>query len=390
MRDRLPEPLLRYGPHNLMWWQWLALPLLALIALACGRVLGSITCAVLARASAQTTNTRDDHLLRRVRPSITLLWSLAVAAALLPWLALLPASRGFVRAVMSSLALFAIFWGLWRSVDVVIQALLERPSNAANASVRSLLSVGGNLLKLLVVVAGLAVMLEAWGYQVATVMAGLGLGGIALAFGAQKTVENLFGSVALAADQPLRVGDYVRVEDVTGTVESIGTRSTRLRTLDRTQVTIPNGKLADTRIESFGARDRIRLAMTVGVTYGTSRDQMTRILAGIERVLRSQPLIWPDTVVARFAALGPHSLEIEVMCWFNTEERDQFRACRQDVLLGIMEVVEGAGSSFAFPTRTVHLVGGSEVEGECGGRRRPVTAQPSAWASSSMVSRSFF
>jgi hypothetical protein len=113
------------------------------------------------------------------------------------------------------------------------------------------------------------------------VLAGLGIGGIAVAFGAQKTVENVFGSLAIAADQPLRVGDAVKIDDFSGTVERIGLRSTQVRTLDRSLITIPNGKLSDTRVESFAARDRIRFATLVSLAYGTTEAQVRRVLEGI-------------------------------------------------------------------------------------------------------------
>jgi MscS family membrane protein len=170
-------------------------------------------------------------------------------------------------------------------------------------------------------------------------------------------VENLFGSVALAIDQPFRVGDFVKVEEFVGTVEEVGLRSTRFRTLDRTLISIPNGRVADMRLESFSARDRMRLACTVGLVYGTTAVQMREVLAGLEGVLRAHPLIWPEAVVVRLKEFAPSSLDIEVMAWFETSEWSEFQLIRQEVLLQFVEVVEKAGTSFAFPTRTVHHVG---------------------------------
>lgn len=236
--------------------------------------------------------------------------------------------------------------------------LLERPWAADNPSARSLLVVTGNLVRAAVVVGGVVSTIAAFGYPVATILAGLGIGGIALAFGAQKTVENLFGSVSIATDQPCRVGDTVKIEDFIGTIEHIGMRSTRIRTLDRTIISIPNGRLSDMRIETYAVRDRIRLSTTIGLAYGTTEAQLRRALEGMEAVLRAHPKTWPDAVVVRFAGFGSSSLDIEVMCWFETANFDEFRDIRQDVLFGFMKVVEDAGTSFAFPTRTVHLVTG--------------------------------
>ena len=156
---------------------------------------------------------------------------------------------------------------------------------------------------MIVALGGLAIV-AAVGYPIGTVLAGLGIGGLALAFGAQKTIENVFGSIALAIDQPFRIGDFVKVEDFVGTVESIGVRSTRIRTLDRTIISMPNGKVADQRVESFETRDRMRLATTLSLTYGTTRSQMEQVLAGLDQVLRTHPRIWPDGITVSFKDLG--------------------------------------------------------------------------------------
>ena len=140
-----------------------------------------------------------------------------------------------------------------------------------------------------------------------------------------------------------------------GTVETLGLRSTRVRTLDRTLVTIPNGKLADQRIETFAARDRCRLFCTLGLVYDTSAEQLRAVLAGVEQVLRGHPRIWPEGISVRFVALAASSLDVEVAAWFQTADWNEFQGIRQEVLLAFMEVVEQAGTSFAFPTQTVHL-----------------------------------
>ena len=143
----------------------------------------------------------DERLLARVAPAINVLWASAVFRAAMPWLELHDAAHAFVTAAIAAVGIIAVFWALWRSVDVVVELTVER-SWGADASARSMILVGGNLLKAAVVLVGGVSTAAAFGYPVATVVAGLGIGGIAFAFGAQKTVENLFGSIALATDQP--------------------------------------------------------------------------------------------------------------------------------------------------------------------------------------------
>jgi MscS family membrane protein len=134
-------------------------------------------------------------------------------------------------------------------------------------------------------------------------------------------------------------------------------RSTQFRTLDRTLVSLPNGRLADMRVENFDSRDRIRFAATVSLVYGTSADQVRRVVEGIEALLRASPKVWPEPVVAKLLAFSPSSLDVEVQCWFQTNDVGEFRDLRQEALLGIIRIVEEAGTEFAFPTRTIHLVG---------------------------------
>jgi MscS family membrane protein len=355
VREWMPESLLRQGPFDLLWWQWLALPVMALVALALGRVLARAVVRLLARVFARTTNEWDDKLLDRVEPALRLFVALMAAGALLPLLALLPAAEQQVELLLDTAAAGAIFWALWRSVAVWQLFLMSRPWAVDNPSARSLLSVAINFVKLIVGVVGVLSVLAVLGYPVATVLAGLGIGGLALAFGAQKTIENLFGSVALAVDQPFRVGDFVKIQDFTGNVERIGMRSTQIRTLDRTTVTLPNGQLSEMRIEGFGTRDRIRFATSVGLVYGTTEPQVRQVVLEIGRLLQRTPKVWADGNVSRFSGLGPSSLDIEVMCWFETTDFNEFRDLRQELLLGILRVVEQAGTSIAFPTTTVRL-----------------------------------
>jgi len=353
VRGWMPAQLQRYGPRDLMWWQWLALPALLAIALVLGRVLGALTSAFLHRLSLKTPTEWDERLLERTSGALTLLWAIAIAALLQPALALPMETDRLVRSLLGGTATLVVFWALWRSVDVWTEFVMQRPWANDSPSARSLLSVTRNFVKVLVAMGGLVATLAALGYPVATVLAGLGIGGLALAFGAQKTIENLFGSISLAADQPFRVGDSIKVGPFTGNVERIGMRSTRIRTPDRTVVTIPNGQLADMQIEDFASRDRIRFAATLSLAYGTSEAQVRRVLTEIEAMLRAHPKVWPDPV-AKLLGFSPSSVDIELQLWFATSDYDEFRELRQEALLGIMKIVAEAGTSLS-PPPTVHL-----------------------------------
>jgi MscS family membrane protein len=251
--------------------------------------------------------------------------------------------------------LLTFFWGLWRAVDVVRAAITQSKWLNEHLSSSALVPLGARISKVLVVILAVAALLSEFGYPVASIVAGLGIGGLAVALAARSTLENLLGAFSIAADKPFQEGDLVKIDDFIGTVESIGLRSTRFRTYDRSVVSLPNGKLADMRIESLAARDRLRLKCVVGLVYSTTSKQMRQVLDGMEAVLRGHPKIWPDEVTVRFSELADSALNIEVWAWFQVRRRVEFQLIRQEILLGFMEVVEKAGTSFAFPTQTVVL-----------------------------------
>jgi MscS family membrane protein len=355
--ENLPAPLLRPGPLDLLWWQWAALPIIILIALVGGKLVGSAIQAVAIRLAARTSVTWDDVVIGRISGPLSAALALAIVAALLPFIGLYPPAASAAYRVVRAGYFIVFFWSIFRLVDIAFHLLAATPWALASPTSRALLPLGSRVAKVAVFAIATVAVLSLLGYPVASLVAGLGIGGLALALAAQKTVENLFGAFSIGVDQPFRVGDFVKIQDFVGTVEAIGLRSTRFRTLDRTLVTIPNGQLADSRLESLTARDRMRLHAIIGVVYETTEAQMREVLAGFEKVLRDHPKIWPDAMVVRFREFAASSLDIEVMAWFETQVFSEFQLYRQEVLLGFMGVVERAGSSIAFPTRTVHLVG---------------------------------
>jgi MscS family membrane protein len=287
---------------------------------------------------------------------LTLGWTLVALFLAAPWLGLFPPAHALLMKLVRGGFLLVLFWAISRSIDVGQLVMAVSPWGRAHNAVRSLLPLFARVGKVIVWAVAFVAFLSELGYPVASLVAGLGIGGLAVALAAQKTVENLFGAFSIGADQPFREGDTVRVEDFVGTVEAIGLRSTRIRTPDRTLISIPNGKLADMRLESLSARDRLRFQTILGLVYGTSAAQLREVLAGVERVLRTQPKLWTPDLVVRFQSLGDSSLNVEIVAWFETTDWAEFLLVRQELLIAFMEVVEAAGSSLAFPTRTVHVV----------------------------------
>jgi MscS family membrane protein len=353
--DHLPSWLLRAGPAGLLWWQWAGLLALLAGAAVIGVASSALLRWVLGKVASRTLSRWDDRLLARTVGPVRFAFWLALLRGGSPLLLLYAPAEGRAHDILRGLFLANILWFCWRIVDVVAELSWDSPSSHQHPGSRALIPLARRAGKAVVSVTAAILFLSALGYPVTSLIAGLGLGGLAFALASQKTVENLFGAFSLGIDQPFREGDFVRIEELVGTVESLGLRSTKIRTLDRTLVSYPNGKLAEMRLETFAARDRLRLACTVGLVYETTESQMRTVLAGLERVLSEHPKIWPDAVTVRFKELAASSLDIEIMAWFTTSDWAEFQAIRQDVLLSFMKVVESAGTSFAFPTRTVHL-----------------------------------
>ena len=355
LRERLPLFFFGSPKGGLLIWQWIAIVVAAPLFLIAGRLLGWVTKRLFVRLAQRTESVWDDVLVRRMTGPVSVLWALALARLGVPYLQANATGEAFLIGVLKAVFLLDLIWAFYRAIRVAADAASASEWARSNPSAPSILTLGVRAGEVTIFALGVVAALSEVGVPVASLVAGLGIGGIALALAAQKTVENLFGSISLGVDQPLRVGDTVKVGDVLGTVELIGLRSTRLRTLDRTVVTIPNGKLADREIESFAQRDRIKLASNLGLVFGTTEAQMRQVLSSVDGLLKAHPKVWKETVVVRFAEIGASSLNVEVLVWIETTDYQEFRAVREELFLGFLGAVEKAGTSLAFPTRTVRL-----------------------------------
>jgi MscS family membrane protein len=197
--------------------------------------------------------------------------------------------------------------------------------------------------------------LDSFGFDVTALLAGLGIGGLAVALALQKTLENLFGGATLIADRPVQVGDFCRFGDKVGTVEEIGLRSTRVRTLDRTVVTIPNADFSTMQLENFARRDRIWYHPTLGLRYETTPEQLRYVLVEIRKLFYSHPRVDPEPARVRFTGFGAYSLDLEVFAYVRVTDYGEYLEVAEDLNLRIMDVVTQAGTGFAFPSQTLYV-----------------------------------
>jgi MscS family membrane protein len=228
--------------------------------------------------------------------------------------------------------------------------VLEKDSTGA----QSLMLLGERLVRALLVLVAVFAILAIIGVDTKTALAGIGIGGIALALGAQKTVENLLGGILLLSDKALAIGDFCSISNRVGVVEDITLRSVRLRTPDRTLVSIPAGVLAQGGIENFATREKILAQSVLRLRYGTSVDQVRHILAGIRDLLAENANIESATSRIRLVNFGAEAIELEVFGYMLTADYVRFLELREELLLRIGSIVEAAGSGFA-PTRFIYM-----------------------------------
>ncbi|MEO6950951.1 MAG: mechanosensitive ion channel family protein [Polyangia bacterium] len=353
----LPRSWLNTTIFGLQRWQLVGIPLGLLFMVIAGVGLSWITRKIIIRVRGESIGGEP----ALARP-IGFLWGAIVGRALLAPLGL-PASTVRVLAHVLTVCIWlAACWTLAAAVEGVRSRLARAPWSVSNPGSRALLQLASRSIKLVLFLCAVIGALAQVGLPVGSLLAGLGVGGLGLALAAQKTVENLFGAFSIGVDQPFREGDYITVDNVSGTVERIGLRSTRLRTLERTIVAIPNGKLADQKTENFTVRDRFRLAATLSLSYTTTANQVRQIIDGTTRLIKTTPKVYTDVSV-RLRALSTSSIDVDVAATFQAGSADEFLLIRQDVLLGLMAVVESAGSSLATPPSTIRVINDAPMGG---------------------------
>ena len=355
VEEHLPAVLTDVRVLDLALWQWIAVILLIVLSFF-GSWLAALAILRLSRPLVRSSGTdMDDHILDATIGPLRLTLAIGVFhVAKLP-LGLPLQARAVLDGLEQAFLVLTITWLLFRLIDVFGSYFEERLQRVGQPAAQ-FVPLGRKSLKFLIgILAGLYAADAVLGQDVTTLLAGLGVGGLAVALAAQKTIENFFGGVFLYADRPVAPGDFCRFGDQVGTVEDIGLRSTRIRTLDRTLVTVPNAEFSSLHLENFAARDRIRFTTVLGLRYETSADQLRHVLMAIRRLLLSHPRVDPDPARVRFVAFGAYSLDLEIFAYVRTSDWNEFVAIREDLLLRLMDVVEESGSGFAFPSQTSYL-----------------------------------
>lgn len=261
----------------------------------------------------------------------------------------------YIKLLLQILLFFHVIRLVYQAVDAIGKVLDHAASLTANTLDDQLAPFITKSLKVFVIIFGLLLALQGLGFNVLSILAGLGIGGLALAFAAQDTAANVFGSINIILDRPFQIGDHIKVLDVEGTVEEVGFRSTSIRTFYNSLVSIPNAVMAKEKIDNLGMRPARRIRHVIGLEYGTSTDQLQQFIDKVRYLLNSHPSVQKDNITVNLTALGDFNLQILVSFHLVTSDVKVENQVQQEVLLDIMTIAEEMKLGFAFPTQTVHV-----------------------------------
>ncbi len=347
----LPLPLVNRQLIDTPLWRWIGLVLLAFALAALSKLISRFALWLTQEIVKRLAPAWDLSGVQAFLGPLRLLLSVSLFRAGMEWFAPSALLRLYLGRLLALLFFWGIFWLCAVIIDAIVRHLRARLEAKHRAFSYSVLPLSGRVAKVVVLVFIVAAVLSAWGYNTTTLLAGLGIGGVALALASQKTIENLFGSISVISDRPVSVGDFCKFGSQVGTVEDIGLRSTRIRTLDRTLVTVPNGSFSTMTLENFDSKDKTLFHVTLNLRRNTTPDQVRTVLASMTKLLKSNSKFETGALPVRFVGIGAYSLDIEIFIYVLTLDGDEFMQVQQDLFLAILDAVESAGTALAVPTQ---------------------------------------
>ena len=256
---------------------------------------------------------------------------------------------------ISTVPILVTIWVMFSGLNLIHELYANRLNQQGRPGAVVLIRPVTSAIKLIVALGAALLWLDNIGIDITTLLAGLGVGGVAVALALQKPMEDVFGAITLYTQQPIRVGDFCRIGTDMGTIEEIGLRTTRIRTLTHTVITIPNAKLASEPIDNISAREKIRYRPILRLRYDTSPGQLQDILDGIRNLLSSHERVLQDNHRVRFRKFGDDALKIEVFAFLNTTDWAEYLGLAEELNIRIMEIIARAGTSLALPSQTLQI-----------------------------------
>lgn len=317
------------------------------------KLFATLVIQVLHPLAKSTQNNYDERILLALKGPIAFIF---IIIGVRLFFALLFLESAIINHIISSMIAYNLFWAFYELVNA-LRGLVYHFTSRFNPELSY--EVGNFILAILkgiIMVIGLGTILEVWGINIGGLIAGLGIGGLAFALAAKDTAANLFGSIALLLDKSIRLGEWIKIGDVEGTVEDIGMRTTKIRSFGKSLITLPNQMIANSPIENFSRRGIRRIKMTLGVTYSTSAGQMQNILIDIKEMLKNhEGIAQKETMLVNFTSFDDSSMGIFIYTFTNTSNWQAYMDIKEDVNLKIMEIIEKNGSEFAFPSQSLYI-----------------------------------
>src|SRR5580692_3246604 len=339
--NKLPPRLVTTELLDTPLWRWIALLVMGLVLwLVSGLIAGAIVFTFRRLTRTNAAAFRKPARLCLATAGFRGAMELAPPSAL---------PRLYLERAIAMAFFLGIAWAGAATIDFVTERWRSRLDPRMKAMTYSVLPLGRQIAKLALFLIAILAVVSAWGYNTGTILAGLGVGGLAIALAAQKTIENLFGGISVIGDRPVLVGDFCRFGTHIGTVTDIGLRSTRIRTLDRTIVSVPNSQFSTMELENYSARDKIWFHVTLNLRRDTTSDQLLQVLSSVQEILKQHSKVEVGDIPVRFVGIGTYSLDVEVFAYVTTSDYDVFLGIQQELLLKMLQAVERAGAALAVP-----------------------------------------
>jgi MscS family membrane protein len=316
-------------------WKWLALILAVLLLVALSRQLDRLLEAISGIAGARMHAAAYVPWFQAIVEPLRVVLSLLVFRLALEVVGPSAIARLYMGRAAEVLLVWSLAWCLMRLVDLFLSRVETRLDTRRRFASRSMLHLGRRTANATIVVLAILLVLSNWGYNTATLVAGLGVGGIAIALAAQQTIANVFGGVSIIGDHPVGIGEFGKFGDLVGTVEDIGMRSTRIRTLNRTVVSVPNSSFASYNLENYSLRDKVLFNPTLTIKRTTPEDQVRHLVDALRKMLAANQSVEIVPTPVRVTAIAATALSIEIFCYVRTANIDEFYTIQSDLLLAI-------------------------------------------------------
>ena len=261
----------------------------------------------------------------------------------------------FIGACALAACTTLIIWFGLRLVDEIANWVGKKAALTESKLDDQLVPIIGRSLKVFLYVIGVTLVLQNLGYSVTSLVAGLGIGGLAFALAAKDGLANLFGSIVIFLDKPFHVGDWIEMGEIEGTVEEVGLRTTKIRTFANSLITLPNSMFTTQAVNNWTRMKKRRITMSIGVTYSTTPPQLDELVKRIRQIVEDDENIRNDFYIVNFDNFGPSSLDIFIYCFTETTVWAEFLQVKQEFMLKIMDCISEMGLSFAFPTQSLHI-----------------------------------